>query len=302
MTMPQSLKPGDTIGVMAPSSYVERDDIERSTAVLEQRGYKVFVHPQTFEREHQSAGNHLQKSLAFQGLWQREDIKVIWAAGGGNRSLRLLKTINFEKLKSKPKLLVGFSDVTTLLNGVYAHTGIPTIHGPVFKNLHKHEQMDQLFDLLSGKSFDLSFDQTQALHEGEAQGPLIGGNLSLFQYLPGVLPERFWTGGILFLEDWNEELSKIDRMLAHLKNVGIFDEVRGVIFGQFGVAPDTGRPYGYTLEDILREHVAGIDIPVVMNAPFGHSGTLLSWPVGGLANLQVSAKKSSLSLIDPIAV
>lgn len=299
--MPQALKPGDTIGVMAPSSYVERDDLERSKAALEQRGYKVFIHPQSFEREHQSAGNYLQKSLAFQGLWQREDIKVIWAAGGGNRSLPLLKTINFEKLKARPKLLVGFSDVTTLLNAVYAHAGIPSIHGPVFKNVHKHDQLDQLLSVLSGEAIHLDFKDARALHEGNGEGPLVGGNLSLFQYLPNVLPGQFWTGGILFLEDWNEELSKIDRMLAHLKNLGIFNEVRGVLFGQMDISPDTGRPFGYSLEEILHEHTSGLDIPIAMNVPFGHGKPFYSWPVGSLASLQVSSKNVTLSVSDPLA-
>src|SRR5262249_50985443 len=101
-----ALKPGDTIGVMAPSSTVEKEDIEKSKALLESKGYKVFVHPQTYERENQSAGTHLQKTLALQGLWQRDDIKAIWAAGGGNRALHLLSSINFEAMKKKPKIFI----------------------------------------------------------------------------------------------------------------------------------------------------------------------------------------------------
>src|SRR5690242_17752811 len=96
---PPALKPGDTIGVMAPSSYVENADIEKSKAVLEKRGYKVFVHPQTWERNNQSAGTNLQKTLALQGLWQRKDINAIWAAGGGNRALHFMDSINFDAMK-----------------------------------------------------------------------------------------------------------------------------------------------------------------------------------------------------------
>ena len=145
------LAPGGTIGVMAPSSYVEAKDIEKSKALLEKRGYKVFIHPQTYERHNQSAGTHLQKTLALQGLWQRDDIDVIWAAGGGNRAMHLLDSINFNAMKRKPKLFIGFSDVTALLNAITVHTGFPSIHGPVFKNIHTYEHLDHMLDLLSGK-------------------------------------------------------------------------------------------------------------------------------------------------------
>ncbi len=295
---PPALKPGDKIGIMAPSSYIEKKDIETSKAVLEKRGFEVFIHPQTYERENQSAGNHLQKSLAFQGLWQRKDndIKAIWAAGGGNRALHLLETLNFEKLKSNPKILIGFSDTTALLNAVYSHTGITTFHGPVFKNLHKYNELDHLLDLLSGKTITYPMNKAKCLHKGEAQGHLIGGNLSVFQYLPHTLPGEFWKNGILFLEDCNEELSHIDRMFLHLKRTGVLEQIKGLVIGEFSDLKDTGRPFGFSLEDIIHEHTAGLDIPIIMSAPFGHGKTLYTFPIGGKVSLKANEKSISMSL------
>jgi muramoyltetrapeptide carboxypeptidase len=292
---PPSLKPGDTIGVMAPSSYVERDDIERSVAVLEERGYNVFVHPQTYEREHQSAGTHLQKSLAFQGLWQREDINAIWAAGGGNRALHLLEAINFEKLKDNPKTLIGFSDVTALLNAVYAHVGLTTFHGPVFKNIHKYGQLDHCLATLSGEAPPYPLEDAVVINDGTAEGPLVGGNLSLFQYLPQTLPGNFCEGAILFLEDCHEDLSKIDRMVLHLRRLGVFKNAAGLIFGLFTDLTDSGRPFGFTLEDIIREHTSDLDIPVLMNAPFGHGDTLYTLPIGQKAILKTDKPELKIS-------
>ena len=223
--IPSPLRPGDTIGVMAPSSYVEKKDIEKSKALLEKKGYKVFIHPQTYERENQSAGTHLQKTLALQGLWQRPDITAIWAAGGGNRAMHLLDSINFEAMKRKPKILIGFSDVTALLNAVTVHTGIPTVHGPVFKNLSGYKQLDHLLDLLAGKKISYPWNKIKVLSPGKAEGPLIGGNLSIFQYLPKTLPGEFWKDSLLFLEDCGEELSRVDRMLLHLRRSGILKDV-----------------------------------------------------------------------------
>jgi muramoyltetrapeptide carboxypeptidase len=291
---PSALKPGDTIGVMAPSSYVEKDDIEKSKTALEKKGYKVFVHPQTYERENQSAGTHLQKTLALQGLWQREDIKAIWAAGGGNRALHLIKSINFDAMKKKPKILVGFSDATVLLNAVYAHTDLPTFHGQVFKNVHKYGQLDELLDLLAGKAISMPQENAKIIQDGKAEGVLVGGNLSMFTCLPTVLPGEFWKDGILFLEDVNEEASRIDRAILHLKNLGVLKSVKGIVFGQLEKTQETGRPFGYNLEDIIREHTQDLGIPVVMNAPFGHGGVLHPLPIGIKAKLKAEKGKISL--------
>lgn len=279
------LKKGDTIGVFAPSSWVEKDDIELSKAELEKRGYNVFIHPQTYERENQSAGSHLQKALAFQGLWQREDISAIWAAGGGNRCLHLLETINFKKLENKPKTLIGFSDVTALLNAVTAHTNITTHHGPVFKNIHKYKHTDHLLELLNTGNATYPVKADNILNHGTASGRLWGGNLSLFQYLPQTLPNEFYKDGILFLEDCNEELSRLDRMILHLKRIGVFENVNAILFGQFTDIQDTTKPFGYTLKDIILEHTQDLQIPILFDLPFGHDQDFYTFPVGQKATL-----------------
>lgn len=291
--LPPALREGDTIGVFAPSSFVEREDIEKSKTLLEQKGFKVFIHPQTYEREHQSAGTHLQKSLAFQGLWQRDDIKAIWAAGGGNRALHLLDVINFERLKSKPKLLIGFSDVTALLNTVYLKTGITTLHAQVFKNLHKYNMLDHLLGMLRGEKTALPMTEAKILRHGSAEGPLIGGNLSVFQYL-NTPPS---TPSILFLEDCNEELSKIDRMFLHLRRTHILTNCSALLVGQFSDIPETGRPFGYTLEDIIKEHTDGLNIPIITHLPFGHTTPFYPLPVGGHGHIDTKTMKISLSPI-----
>ena len=277
---PPSLQQGDMIGVMAPSSYVEREDIEKSTAWLEERGYKAFVHPQTYERHNQSAGTNLQKAMALQGLWQREDIKAIWCARGGNRAMHFVDSINFEAMKASPKALIGFSDVTVLLNALYAHTGIVSYHGPVFKQLYNHQHAEHALDVLAGKVSHHDLKGANVLNPGNATGPLIGGNLSLFQYLPQTLPSEFWKGALLFLEDCGEETSRLDRMLLHLKRTQVLESISGLILGEFSDLKDSGTPYGFTWEEIIREHAEDLDIPIIMDAPFGHGRNLQTFPVG----------------------
>ncbi len=291
---PPALNPGDTIGVMAPSSHVEKAEIEKSKAVLEKRGYKVFVHPQTWERHNQSAGTELQKNLALQGLWQRKDINAIWAAAGGNRALHFMDSINFKAMEKNPKIFIGFSDVTVLLNGIHANTGITTFHGPVFKQVHSYPQMDHLLDLLSGKKVSYPLKDAKTLKSGKAQGRFIGGNLSLFQYLPGTLPGKFWKNALLFLEDTGDEMSRYDRMFLHLKRTGVIKDIKGLIIGEFRISKDSGLAYGFSLDDILLELTEGHDIPVITNAPFGHGKTLYTFPIGTKASLDTDSRQLKL--------
>lgn len=275
---------------MAPASYVERADIEAGAKRLENLGYKVFVHPQTFERDGQSAGTVLQKVLALQGLWQRPDIHAIWAAGGGNRCLQILDSINFAAMVKSPKLFLGYSDVTALLNAIYTQTGIVTVHAPVFKNLASYNDLENLMAWLEGAKGSMDLSAAVVIKEGRAEGHLIGGNLSLFQLLPRTLPGAFWSGGILFLEDCAEELSRIDRMFIHLKRLGVLKDIKGLVLGEFTDLKDTGRPFGRDLEQIIREHTEDLNIPIVLNAPFGHGKTLKALPVGGKTTLDTQSK------------
>lgn len=288
------LNPGDTIGVMAPSSYVERADIEKSKTMLEARGYKIFIHEQTYARYHQSAGTHLEKLEALHALYADKNIKAIWAAGGGNRALYLLNDIDYALIKKNPKPLIGFSDVTALLNAITAHTGLVNIHAQVFKNLHKNDYLEAALDLLSGKSQSMNLESAQILKPGKAQGRLVGGNLSVFQYLVGTKDCPNLSGAILFLEDCGDEISRFDRMLAHLVRHGVFEKISGLVLGEFTDIQDTGRPFGFGLEDCLLENLKNRDIPVILKAPFGHGAQLSPLPVGGMAVLDTAQKNLTL--------
>lgn len=292
---PPLVKTGDTIGVFSPSSWVDEKDIALSRAFLEERGYKVFIHPQTLNRHHQSAGLAHEKLSALYDLWDNPEISCIWAAGGGNRMLHWLDNIDFTRIRA-PKAVIGFSDVTALLNALYAHNGLITYHGPTFGRLHKNPQSSHLLDLLAGNKPAYDFTSAHILVNGEAQGPLIGGNLSLFQYLPQTLPGQFWENSILFLEDCNEELSRVDRMMAHLQRLGVFKSISGLILGQFGDVPDSGKPYGFSLEDIVLEHLQGRKIPVITHAPFGHERDLYTFSIGQKCRISATGTPPSLTL------
>ena len=294
---PPSLRPGDTIGIFAPSSRASHENISRLQNLLEKRGYKVFVHPQTFLTRHQSAGSGMEKAAAFHDLIRSQDIKAIFCSNGGNRVGTMLEHLNFDTIARNPKIILGFSDVTALLHAVYAKTGIVTYHGPMarsFLSLSK-KQIEQCFDLLEGRKTILEMPKAKILKAGTAKGPLLGGNLSVLCSLLGTPYQPNFKNAILFLEDIGEETSHIDRYFWQLRNTGILSQIKGLILGNFSELKDTGRTrYGFTLKTCLDDVTADLDIPVLMNAPFGHGKDLYTFPVGAKAKLVVTSTFASL--------
>jgi len=296
-TKPPALKKGDLIGVMAPSSAIDKKDLEAGLKILEQRGFEIYVHPQTYLKDRSAAGTHAQKIDALNDLWSRRDIRAIIAAGGGNRALHLLDQVDYAKIRRNPKILMGFSDVTALLNAFNARAAMTTFHGPVVKWLPRTKDLDHNFDLMAGKKVSYPMGDTDIIHTGVATGPLIGGNLTVFSHLIGTKYMPKMDGAILFIEDVNEEFSNLDRLFLRLRRTGVLDKISGLVLGQFSDSKDTGkRPFGFSLEEIFREHTQGLKIPIVMNAPFGHVDTLYTMPVGCPARLSSTRRRGNTSL------
>ena len=285
MIIPTPLQIGDTIGVMSPSSYITEEDLNKAVKIVEACGYNVHVHPQTLAKHHQSAGTNEEKASAFHDLIRDPNIKAIMFSCGGNRALHWVDLIDFDLVRDNPKIIIGFSDCSVPLNIINAKTGLVTFHGPTLRWFMVHEDnvedTNQCFEVLSNPQTPVSFLRKQ---ESPSTDPsfrwddkiVIGGNMTLIQYL---LHELDFKDKILFLEGWNMETSYLDRMFAHFRRQGVFDEINGLILGQFDNLTDTGRPYGFELEDMIKEHVPPT-LPLITNAPFGHGDRLITLPIG----------------------
>jgi muramoyltetrapeptide carboxypeptidase len=282
---------------MSPSSYVDLEDIENAKALLESDGFNVYLHPQYKKKHNQSAGTHHEKVQALHELVANPEIDAIFAAGGGNRSLHLLDKIDYDLIRSHPKIFMGFSDVTSLLNAIHTQTNLITFHGPVMSRIHKlkHMYKDNM-NILSGKDMSYDFSQSETLREGQASGAIIGGNLSLFHLLINTPYCPNLDGKILILEDVNEELSKIDRMFSYMRLSGVFDKIQGLVCGGFSNLKDTSRPFGFSFEDIILENTQKSSFPIILNAPFGHEEELCILPIGCQATLTASNKLCELEL------
>ena len=273
---PPALRKGDMIGVFAPGSVIDEDNLKLGRSMVETCGYSVKIHPQTFKTYNQSAGRPEEKAKAFHELLLDDEVRAIICAEGGNRTLHFLNEIDLNIVYHNPKPIMGYSDCTALLSAVTSQTGIVTFHGPTLTWFakdslqQKNRQMDDTFQTLGGTRSSLDLSGSVSLRSGKGRGPLIGGNNSLIQKLPhtGWAPD--FDGAILYLEDIRDELSWLDRDFWYYREIGLLEKLSGLVLGYFSQG-DSGRwPFGFTLEDILLEHCRGYDFPIVLHAPFGH--------------------------------
>lgn len=284
-----TIRPGDTIGVMAPSNRVEQIKIDAAKKILEGMGYKVKIHPQTYLSHHSSAGTAQDKANALHDLWADPDVKAIVAARGGNEAGEMLPLLDYARLAQTPKIIMGFSDVTTLINAVYKETGIVTFHGPVMNSIQNMDQgqLTQCFRLLSGHDKNISLNGSQIEKSGSCEGVLLGGNLSVISSLLGTPYAPDFQEAVLFLEDIGDELSRINRFFLQLKLAGIFNKINGLIIGDFSHMTDIGSTlFDRSVHDMIRHHTAGTSFPQIFDAPFGHENHLVTFPVGAKVKLE----------------
>lgn len=297
---PPALKPGERIGIFAPSSAIKRADLDPGIAMLYARGFDVVVHEQTFLRDRSSAGTPERKIAAFYNLLALDDVRAVFAAKGGNHALDLLDRIDYGFVRKHPKILMGFSDTTAPLNAAFAAAGLVGVHGPTLTWLDRASDPDALFAMLAGKKIAFPTDKARILRPGTVTGPLLGGNLSLFSALIGTpfLPRL--DGAILFLEDVGEEKSHLDRMFLRLRLSGVLDRIGGLVLGQFSELKDTGKtPYGFTLATMIERHFGTLKIPVLVNAPFGHGPGLHPIPVGSAGRLSLRGDRITFTMAEP---
>lgn len=298
---PLSLNFGDTIGIVATTRWIKPENLEKTKILWEQKGYKVKIHPNNYSRHHEWGGDFEERVTALTDYWNDPEVKAIIPATGGNRTLHLLDHLNFDELSS-PKIIMGFSDTTALLNSISHKNNMVTFHGPSANSFSKdtaETHFKETIDLLSGKLVNYNCSSARVLKEGEASGELIGGNLCIFNYMQGTEFIPSLKGKILFFEDEGEELRNIDRMLLNLNRLGKLKDVDGIMVGGFSTVKNDGIiKFPYSLNELLIEHTKNLDIPVVVNAPFSHGKELVPLPIGVKARLTANSDEITLKLLE----
>lgn len=289
---PPALKSGDKIGVIAPSSVYDVALLQPAVEFLTAQGFEIVFHPQTSLKHEQFAGTPEERVNALHDYFADSTIKAIFCTCGGNGGIHLLDLIDYDLIQANPKILIGFSDVTALLNAISVKTGLITFHGPTLTRIDKifPEWPTQMLDVLTGKTGDVELTESKTLQEGNAEGLLFGGNLSVLQALIGTPYAPNLKNALLFIEDVGDHLSRYDRMLGHMKQAGWLKNLSGLILGEFLQSQDnTDRPFGFNIEEIVQNKAS--NLPILTNAPIGHGTRLCTLPIGA----NVSLKNGTIS-------
>jgi len=292
------LKPGDTIGVVAPAGSFERKTFSLGLKTLESMGFRTRVPVEIFEKFGYLAGDDAHRARIVNRLFQDPGIQAIVCARGGFGSLRVLPLLDFDVVRKNPKIFIGFSDISALLAAITARSGLVSFHGPVVTTLAGASE-NTSNTLLAAVSGDMPLQIRPAsgivIRPGRTRGPLIGGNLTTLCHLLGTPFQPAFKNHILLLEDRGEVPYRIDRMLTQMKLGGCFKGMAGMILGSFvncGPLDDVFQ--------VFEEHFKDIPVPILAGFEVGHGAQNLTLPFGIDATLD--ADKQLLSFAQPATV
>jgi muramoyltetrapeptide carboxypeptidase len=296
---PPYLEKGDTIGIVCPAGYMSMERVQACISTLHEWGYNVITGSTVGSTsDNYFSGTDQERLDDFQRLLDDDAVKAVLCARGGYGMSRIIDKIDFTKFKQQPKWIIGFSDITILHAHIFFNYKIATLHAPMAGAFNDPEKGNRfllsLQHTLEGKKIYYHEASHRFNRKGEAVGELIGGNLALLAHCIGTASDFKTKGRILFLEDTGEFLYSIDRMLYQLKRAGKFDKLAGLIVGGFTNNKDTDRPFGKTVEEIIKEAVQEYDFPVCFGFPVSHEKENLALKIGVGYKLKVAKTKVSL--------
>jgi muramoyltetrapeptide carboxypeptidase len=275
---PKPLQKGDLIGIAAPARKVDATDLEPARELLHSWGFDTVLASNVGKSWGQLAGTDLARAEGVNALLREERVRAILTARGGYGSIRMVNHIDWDKLSSDPKWFVGFSDVT-VLHAKINHMHMASIHGPVATTLasSSREAQTSLDQLLKGELTSQRFEGN-VLRAGQWEGRLLGGNLSMLYSMQGTPLFPDLAGQTLLIEDLDEMLYHLDRMLLNFEHAGHWKRISGLLVGGLSDMRDntrvhgfdTDNPFGREANEILRDAVSRFDFPVVCNLPVGH--------------------------------
>jgi muramoyltetrapeptide carboxypeptidase len=310
---PPRLKAGDTVGLIAPAGYIDRKDIEDIKQELAKLGLKVKLGPHVYNRYGYLAGSDANRAADVNAMFADASVQAILPMKGGWGCNRILPLLDYSLIRSNPKIILGLSDITSLLVGIYAKSGVVTFHGPTGQSTWNPFTVDyvkrvlfkgEAFTLQNIKSNDTASQyQVETIKPGKARGRLVGGNLSVLSAMVGSPYLPAWKDTILFLEEIGEEVYRVDRMLTQLKLAGILQQVAGFVFGQCSdcdrLTRESSQKDGeasLTLSQVLKDHIQPLGIPAWNGSMIGHIKNKYTLPIG--ADVEIDASKGTIQLLE----
>ena len=298
---PAALRRGDKIGLIAPASSFNRERFQAGCERLRQMGYEPVYSQNIFERDIYFAGSVERRAREFHEFWRRDDIAALICVRGGYGSNYLLEQLDYGMIATHPKILLGCSDITSLLTTIHDRTGLIGFHGPMVAKDIADETFDEASwnNSLTGiADWDVPANGLEILQPGTARGKLYGGCLSMLVGSLGTPYEIQPEDCILFIEDIAEKPFRIDRMLMQLRLAGKLEKVRGFVFGEMlDCAPPKGETY--TLQQVIKRVLAPYNVPIVYGLKSGHvtSGNI-TLPIGVRAELTAEGTDVRLRILE----
>jgi muramoyltetrapeptide carboxypeptidase len=309
---PKRLKAGDTIALVTPGSYISEKELEDCINNLQTPGFNAVYSKSILNKTGYFSGNDKQRADELMEMFTRKDVDGIMCARGGYGCSRILPLLDYNIIKDNPKVLIGYSDVTALLYGIYSETGLVCFHGPVGISTFNEFSTNYLKDVLISPHDNLELiskpeennPEPITITNGKADGELIGGNLSVAVSLIGTEYDIDTDNKIIFLEETTEEPYRVDRMLTQMIMSGKFKNASGIALGIFdNCEPKKDKPSfesSFSLVEVLFDRLSGLGIPIVYGLSFGHIKNKFTLPFGIDAELNTDTK--TLTLLEKAVV
>ncbi|WP_413176144.1 S66 peptidase family protein [Anabaena azotica] len=297
---PPRLKIGDTIGLISPAGIIETKDIENAKQTFTNLGLKIKTGAHILDQNGYLAGTDINRAKDIHTMFVDKSVKAIIAMRGGWGCNRILPLLNYPLIRSHPKIILGYSDITSLLLAINARSRLITFHGAVATSTWNQFTVDY-FQRLLFNAEQLTMGNTatnegkrELITPGKAQGRLIGGNLSVVATMVGSPYLPSWHHSILFLEDIGEDIYRLDRMLTQLKNAGILNQISGFIFGQCTNCQPSDEK-SFTLIQVLQQHIKPLNIPAWYGSMIGHIKDKFTIPVG--LEVEIDADHGTIKML-----
>ena len=299
MKTPKYLSQGSRIAIVSPAGYINPDFVMSAEKHLESIGYNVEISKHCLGRHNQMAGTDEERLADLQQALDNPNVDAILCSRGGYGVNHIIDKIDMGKFEENPKWILGFSDITNLHILANRH-GVKSLHCQMAKAIHNNPDADcikNIFRILDGEKISYTAEPNQLNRKGTTEGKIIGGNLSIIYSLQGTDYAIDCDDKILFIEDLNEYLYHLDRMMLNLKMSGKLAKLRGLVVGTFSDMKDNASPFGKTAYEIVKSHTSDYSYPIGFGFPIGHIDDNQPLVEGGNYRLEISDTTCSLKMI-----